>query len=192
MTKKSKRERIVKMFEAKRPSAGQADDQQNGDDESSSSNFITMPTPDSIQDPTAEPWVKQFQPHKRSQLALLMRFATRETDKISAEAALRRFRSKVMQNRELRHVLDAMQADPEGALRYAQAIVAEERLPKEERWIRQRARSAPYRYSHMVTQPPTGSQIVYLRQLGYRGPKPGNRLAAKQLIGQLIQGGHEA
>lgn len=116
-----------------------------------------------------------------------MRPAARRMGNTSATATLRYFRRKIMERPELDHVITAMDADPEGVLRYAEAVIAEERLPVEERERLRRERSKPFAQAHMATKLPTDKQLAYLQRLGYRGPEPEDRLAASQLIDRLFQ-----
>ena len=59
---------------------------------------------------------------------------------------------------------------------------AEERAEKD-------TKSGLRRSACIRQKPPTSQQIQYLQRLGYRGPRPANRLAASDLIAGLVSKG---
>src|SRR5262249_26454180 len=66
----------------------------------------------------------------------------------------------------LRAVLAALQDDRAGALAYAQAVIAYERLPYDARQQIKVERATPYLQTAMCGQPVTKKQAAYLRALG--------------------------
>jgi len=91
------------------------------------------------------------------------------------------------QHAPFEQVRAALQSAHAEALAYAESVLAWESLPADERERRKAARAREYQREHMRRQPPTDKQLGYIRSLGYSGPHPADRLAASELIDQLLQ-----
>jgi hypothetical protein len=86
--------------------------------------------------------------------------------------------------RNLRLLLTALAADPDGARLYAEHCLRWNALPEEERQTLKRERDEAAQRAYMARQPVTEAQRRYLLSLGHDG-EPENRLAASDLIGEL-------
>jgi hypothetical protein len=90
---------------------------------------------------------------------------------------------------DLHNAVVAIMAHPTEAEAFAQACIAYEQLPAEDKAQRKAMRGESARQAYMATQLPTDKQLAYLRSLSC-ATAPANRLEAYQLIdGRLRKGG---
>ena len=141
-------------------------------------------------------WLEHFPAAKRSGVANLFHQAVRQGHRhpwrilLAVRQAVRQrlgWAHPPERRAHLEHILTTLTTDPTGATQYAAAVLAWESLPAEERDLRKAARAREYQREHMRAQAPTEKQIGYLRNLGYGGPPPTDRLAASELIDSLQQ-----
>lgn len=87
----------------------------------------------------------------------------------------------------LNALLAALGQEPDGAREYADAVLAWNALPPEERAGRKEAQAAAYRQQRMTELEPTQKQLDFLRTLGDPEAPPQNRAEASRRIDALNQ-----
>ena len=142
--------------------------------------------------------MEHFPAPRRSAIANRFHFSVRDGQSTPA-AAVHQVQQEVQRRLQwantptdeahLRAVLEALQTDRAGALAYAKSVIAYEQLPYEDRQRMKAERATPYLQESMRGKPVTDKQTALLRTLGYTGPQPEDRAAARALIERFKRGG---
>lgn len=158
-------------------------------------NAPTLPLQSLTQASTGRAWLERFPAARRSGVANMFHFGVRQGHSTPAAVVQqvthdvkRQLQGATDHAREthLHAILEALQADRQGALAYAETVIAWEHLPHAERQRQKQERARHYEQAYMTTVAPTEKQIVALRFLGYTGDRPANRAEASVLIDELL------
>lgn len=146
-----------------------------------------------------ETWLSQFPERRRSLLANLFYGAVRRgltvpmAIVVSVMEEVHRRRHGAVDDAERdhwTHVLQVLRTNPAAAQAYAQTVLANEALPREQREQQKAAARQSYRLASMQGKPATQAQNWRLRAEGYAGELPIDRAEASTLIERLIREKH--
>jgi hypothetical protein len=84
------------------------------------------------------------------------------------------------------HVLAVLRDSPAAAQTYAQTVIANEAMPREQREQQKAEARKGYMLEGMKGKPASPKQHAYLRNLGYQGVLPADKAAASDLIKHLL------
>jgi hypothetical protein len=144
-------------------------------------------------------WLSQFPQKRRSLLANLFYGAVRlgltKPKNIVAHVThechkRRQWAADEAEDQHWARVLQAMRDNPTETQAYAQTVLANETLPRDERKRQKREVAKPFILASMRGKPATAAQHWRLRKEGYTGALPDDRAEASALLGRVLAEKH--